>query len=90
MRAKALRALKVNLGVVVVVKHRGVPVAVDTPAAIGEKFCGHGSGIVPVHAEFNGRLGESVGKVFHPNGQADARYNDSYRDDPAIRGGQSN
>ena len=82
---QALRALEVDFGVVVKVKHRGVPVTADTPAAIGQEFCGQGSGIIAVHTEFDGGFGEGMGKVFHPNGQGDARNDNGNRDDPAIR-----
>ncbi len=82
---QALRALEVHLGVVVKVKDCGVPVAGDIPAAIGQKFRGQRRGIIPVHAEFDSSFGEDMGKVFQPNTQGDARYDNGNRNNPAIR-----
>jgi hypothetical protein len=86
---QALRALEIHLGVVVKVKHCGVPVTAETPAAFGQEFRGQRRGIIPVHTEFDGCFGEGMGKVLYPNGQGDARHDNGDRDDPAIRRTQS-
>src|SRR5208337_598305 len=71
-----LRALQIGLCLVVVVEFRSVPVILQLEATLGKETPGHGSRIVPIHAELNRSFRKCTGEVLDADGERTSRNED--------------
>src|SRR5579863_123065 len=85
---EALGALKVKLGLVVVIENRGVQVAAHRKTAISQKLGRDRSGFILVDAETDGGFGEGAGEILEGHGKRYRRDDEHDADDAVLRGGQ--
>ena len=85
---QALRALEIQLGIVVVIEDRRMTIAAGMKTALNQKSLAEGCGIVAVYTYVNRSFGEGSGEIAQAEYERERRHGNDHSDNPVFSGCQ--